>query len=483
LKRDGKVIGSSCLLAALLSGGTVSASEAAGPPPKLGELALAIQRVTLENGLRVVLNVDHSSPNVAVCVVYDVGSRNEVPGRSGFAHLFEHMMFQGSQHVGKGEHFKLITARGGTLNGTTSQDRTNYFEMLPSSELPLALWLEADRMKTLAVTAENMENQRAVVQEEYRMRVSNQAYAEGGIRLRALAFEGYFPYAHDPIGSMADLDAAKLEYVSAFHDSHYAPDGAVLSISGDFDADAAMKLVHEWFDGAKKRAAPPKYDPGTLPEQTAPRHADVVDTNARTPAVMFGFPIPPARSKEHYALEVAGLVLGGGESSRLYQKLVRGDGKAQSVNTYTYDQRGPDLFVARAVLSEQGKVADVEKAMRAELDRLAASGPTEAELEKAKADVVSSFLFGIETSLNRARQLSEFELYWGDARLLTREVDNYRAVTAKEVQEAAKKYLVHTKESSVTVMPPPESKDAKKPDAKDAKKPEAKPAPAQKASH
>jgi zinc protease len=197
-----------------------------------------------------------------------------------------------------------------------------------------------------------------------------------------------------------------------------------------------------------------------MPEQTTPRHADVVDTNARTPAVMLAFPIPPARTKEHYALEIAGIVLGGGESSRLYQKLVRGDGKAQSVATYTHDQRGPDMFVARAVISDRAKIPEVERSVVAELDRLGQSGPSAAELDRAKADVVSTFLFGIETSLSRARQLSEYELFWGDARLLTREVENYRAVTAKDVQDAAKKYLTHAKTSSVYVTPPPADKAA-----------------------
>jgi predicted Zn-dependent peptidase len=246
--------------AAWTTAGPVHAAPSATVAPSGGgkdDLTLSIQRATLDNGLRVVMNVDHSSPNVAVCVTYDVGSRNEEVGKAGFAHLFEHMMFQGSANVQKGQHFTLITARGGTLNGTTSTDRTNYFEMLPSSELSLGLWLEAERMKSLAVTAENVENQRAVVQEEYRMRVSNQAYAEGRMRLRALAFEGYFPYGHDPIGIMADLDAAKLEYVAAFHAAYYAPDNAVLAISGDFDTDQAMTLVREYFGDARRRPEPP----------------------------------------------------------------------------------------------------------------------------------------------------------------------------------------------------------------------------------
>ncbi|HEX7669639.1 MAG TPA: pitrilysin family protein [Polyangiaceae bacterium] len=445
--------------------GTVMAAEPEVAKPKLGELALSVQRVTLENGLRVVMNVDHGAPNIAVCVVYDVGSRNEVEGRSGFAHLFEHMMFQGSAHVPKGGHFTLISARGGTLNGTTSTDRTNYFEMLPASELPLALWLEADRMKTLAVTRENVENQRAVVQEEYRMRVSNQAYAEGGIRLRALAFDGYFPYSHDTIGSMADLDAAKFEYVSAFHDTYYAPDNAVLAIAGDFDPDVAMKLVEEDFGKAPKRKTVPVYTPPVLPEQTVPRRAEVRDTNARTPALLVGFVIPPNRTKEHYALEIAGIVLGGDESSRLYQGLVRGDGKAESVGVWTYDQRGPDLFALRAVLSDRGKLPEIETAIQTEIARLAKAGPTKAELEKAKTQVVSNFVFALESNQHRASELAEYETYWGDARLLARETENYQAVSAEEVRDAVAKYLTKTKQSTVSVLPPEGRGDTKDPKA------------------
>jgi predicted Zn-dependent peptidase len=187
----------------------------------LDRLALSIQRRTLQNGLRVVLNPDPTSPTVGVSVTYDVGSRHEQPGRSGFAHLFEHMLFQGSRHVKKGEHFTLISERGGTLNGTTSADRTNYFEVVPASELELVLWLEADRMRWLDVSAENFENQRAVVKEEYRMRVDNAPYARGFLRLEELVFTDYAPYDHPPIGKLEDLDAAKLPWVQEFYQRHY----------------------------------------------------------------------------------------------------------------------------------------------------------------------------------------------------------------------------------------------------------------------
>ena len=441
--------------------GIASTVAAAAPPeptkPGTGDvanLALSIQRVTLDNGLRVVLNADRSAPNVAVSVIYDVGSRNETEGRTGFAHLFEHMMFEGSKNVPKGEHFKLITARGGTLNGTTSTDRTNYFEMLPASELALALWLEADRMKSLNVTPENVENQRAVVEEEYRMRVSNQAYAEGAMKLRTLVFDGYFPYDHDPIGKMADLDAAKFEYVSAFHDAYYAPDDAVLAIAGDFDADEAMKLVRQYFGDAPRRKTVPEYVPPPVPEQKAPRCADMKDTNAKNPAVLEGWVIPPSRTPEHYALELAAVLLGSGESSRLHQRLVRSDGVAQSASVWINQQRGPDMLVVRTVLSEHGKLPGVERTIDGEIARMANEGPTPAELEKAKTEFSSNFVFGLESNLHRANELGEFELFWGDARLLSRELEKYRAVTREELRDAVKKYLVKARRSTVRVYPP-----------------------------
>jgi len=192
----------------------------AGPAATPLKMALSIEKAKLDNGLRVVMNVDRTSPTVAVAVTYDVGSRNEQRGRSGFAHLFEHMMFQGSGNVPKGDHFKLVASHGGVLNGTTSSDRTNYFEVLPANELALALWLEADRMKSLAVNAENFENQRKVVQDEYRMRVSNVAYVPSELRLEEMVFQGYWPYEYSTIGSMADLDGAKLEWVQEFFAKH-----------------------------------------------------------------------------------------------------------------------------------------------------------------------------------------------------------------------------------------------------------------------
>jgi predicted Zn-dependent peptidase len=425
----------------------------AAPPPVPTPLSFALQKATLENGLRVVMNVDRTSPTIAVAVIYDVGGRNEERGRSGFAHLFEHMMFEGSANVAKGEHFKLVSAHGGTLNGTTSSDRTNYFEMLPSNELPLALWLEADRMKSLDVSAENFENQRKVVQEEYRMRISNVAYAPAQLRLSELVFQGYWPYEHDAIGSMQDLDNAQLDWVRSFHDSYYAPNLAVLSIAGDFEPDEAMQLVHRFFDTGKRQEKVLPYEPGDLPEQTAARTAALEDTHAKTPAFLYGWSILPNREPDHYALEFAMSVLSDGESSRLHQKLVRDKALAQEVWGWTGDHRGPDLAGIEVKLTEGARLADTQKATDAVVDALAKDGPTDAEMTKVRNRIEASFLFGLQSNLQRANQLGQYELFYGDARLLNGEPAKYFAVTKDDVKRVMAKYIIPARRTVIEVRP------------------------------
>lgn len=427
----------------------------ANPPltPSDAKLQLPIERHVLPNGLRVVLSLDKSTPTAAVCVTYDIGSRNEVPGRSGFAHLFEHMMFQGSRNLPKGGHFSLISDLGGSLNGTTSSDRTNYFEIVPSNALSTVLWLEADRMKSLAVTQENFENQRKVVQEEYRMRVSNAAYAEGLMLLSDLAYGDYWPYAHDTIGSMADLDNAKIEWLREFHKTYYAPNNAVLAVSGDFDKEQTLRWINDYFGDAKPSAVP-KFDPPAYVEQTAERRQTTTDVNAKTPGLLQGWVIPPFHTPEHYALEVATLILAFGDSSALHQKLVLQEGLLRHVATWTYDHRGPDLFVIRALLTERADATRVETLIAEELTRLATQGPTQVELSRAIQQIRSHFLFNLESNLPRSEELSSAELFWGDANVLNGEVDRYAAVTADQVKAAVAKYFIPQRRSTVWVMPP-----------------------------
>jgi len=440
--------------------GTANPTAAAKTPAPsaaaqaLARFAVTIQRRTLANGLRVVLVPEPTSPTVAVSVSYGTGSRNEVTGKSGFAHLFEHMMFQGSRHVKKGQHFSLISERGGTLNGTTNTDRTNYFEVLPSGELELALWLESDRMRWLDVSAENFENQRAVVKEEYRMRIANAPYALASSRLWERVFQSYPPYAIPTIGKMEDLDRAELSWVQDFYEHRYAPNAAVLTIAGNFEVDPTLDLVERYFGPIPKRNVEPFALPSELPKAVAARET-VEDSNAKTPGVYYAWLIPPNHSSEHYALELVAMLLGDGDSARLYQELVRSRAIALEARAWTRDFVGPDQFGVQAVVAEHSDVKTVEKALDRELERIKKTPPSAAELERLKQRLRSSFVFGLESTLSRAVELGEYELYWGDARNIARELEHYEAVTAKQMQEVAQRYLTDERRVVVEVTPKP----------------------------
>ena len=427
-----------------------SSNEPTETEPPLA--ALRIQRHTLENGLRVVLSPDRTIPTVGIAVYYDVGSRNEVRGRSGFAHLFEHMMFQGSANVIKGQHFSLIMNRGGEMNGTTSTDRTNYFETLPSNELALGLWLEADRMRSLAITEENFENQRTTVKEERRQSYDNRPYMNSMLRINELAYGDYWPYAHSTIGDMADLDAAPLEAVQEFFDQYYAPNNAVLSISGDFEPEAALQMVQRHF-GDISRGTVPVYDPPEIQPQTRERTEQLLDPLAQLPAFHLAYHIPPTRSDDHYPLELLAIILGDGESSRLYRRLVKEDEVLQQIHVGTDDRRGPDLFSVWAIVAA-GQTADAARSVIFEELRKAAEGDiTERELEKAKNRVASSFVFGMQSNLSRAMRLAEFELYYGDADLLRDELSRYLSVTLDDIQRVAGRYFDATNRTVLDVLP------------------------------
>lgn len=422
--------------------------------------SLPVTRATLDNGLRVVMSEDHTVPTVAIAVYYDVGSRDEQKGRSGFAHLFEHMMFQGSANVGKGEHFGLIINRGGDANGTTSSDRTNYFETLPSNELALGLWLESDRMRSLAITQDNFENQRQTVMEERRQRIDNQPYIPSMLRINELAYGDYWPYAHSTIGDMQDLVDAPLSAVQEFFDTYYAPNNAVLAIAGDFDPEEALELVKKYFGTIPARERTPFVEPEP-PKQTAERRETMYDANATLPAFHLAYHIPPNRSPDHYPLEMLALILGDGESSRLYQTLVKKKEICQDVAVGTDDRRGPDLFSVWAVMSSGRAPKEAQAIIFAELDRIAKKGVSARELEKAKNRISAAFVFGLQSNMARARNLAEFELYWGDANLLMLELDHYLSVSRADIQRVAQTYFKPSNRTVLDVLPgmPPKSED------------------------
>lgn len=425
-------------------------AAAARPAP-----TLQIMRHRLDNGLRIVLHEDHSAPSVAICVTYDVGSRNESLGQSGFAHLFEHLMFQGSRNVEKGQHFELIASRGGRANGTTNKDRTNYYEVLPSNALALGLWLEADRMKALALNRAAFRNQRQVVLEEYRMRYSNRVYALGRLRLHQLVFQNYWPYEHPVIGFMEDLDAAEFEWAKDFHDTYYAPNNAVLSVAGDFDPEQALRLIAEYFASAEAREGIPEFQqPTRLPFQSSERLSVIVDESAKTPGVFYGWRIPPARTREHRALEVVAEVLGGGDTSRLHEELVLNKASARRVHTWTTGHRGPSAITVFIEVARQSSVDTAQMSLDTELKRMRAVGPSASELAKAKARLKMQVLSKLQTNQDRAIALGEFETFWGDATQINEELAAYDDLTVAEVRAAAAKYMLDTKRSVVEVYPP-----------------------------
>jgi zinc protease len=441
-------------VAAQPSAATAAATPQANPAPaaKAGAVALKVERHKLDNGLRVVLNPDPTVPTVAVAVYYDVGSRNEERGRSGFAHLFEHMMFQGSQNVRKGEHFQLVMNRGGSVNGTTSDDRTNYFETLPSHELALGLWLEADRMRSLAITQENFENQRQTVMEERRQSYDNRPYMPSMLRINELAFGDYFPYAHSTIGDMQDLVNAPLSAVQEFFTTYYAPNNAVVSIAGDFEPAAALKLVQQYFGALKPAQVKPFTTPDPAP-QTGERKDSMLDAQAELPAFHISYHIPKDREPDHYPLELLSLVLGDGESSRLYQKLVKDKEILQGIDVNTDDRRGPDLFSFWGICAKGHTQEQARTVIFDELKALAQQGISARELDKAKNRMRAEFVFGLQSNLSRASHLAEYEAFFGDANLLMAELDRYQTVTLEDVKRVAGQYFAPTNRTILDVVP------------------------------
>lgn len=398
-----------------------------------------IEQFTLANGLRVVLSRDPAVPVVSVVVYYDVGSRNEKLGRTGFAHLFEHMMFQGSENVPKAAHFQYIFNAGGTMNGTTSTERTNYFETLPANQLPLALWLESDRMRSLKVTQENLDNQRQAVQEEKRLRYDNQPYINAFLLINELIFQNP-SNAHSTIGSMEDLDAATIDDVQEFFRIYYAPNNAVLTIVGDFEIDEARGLIEKYFGGIPRQTNPPPVNVSEPPEVSKSREA-YHDKLAPSPAFILGWKIPPRRTPDHYALSLAGDLLFAGESSRLYQQLVKGDESVVAIQGEVDDRRGPSALYVFALPKPGEDILEIREQIFGEIKRLATDGPSEEEMEKLRNTLSNDTVRGRQSTIYRAQRIAEYTLYDGDPHLFDHELDYYLKVTAPEIRAATAKYL------------------------------------------
>jgi zinc protease len=409
------------------------------------------KETTLKNGLRVVTVEDHSAPVIAIAINYNVGSRNERKGRTGFAHLFEHMMFKGSENVGSGEHFLLVFNNGGTMNGTTNPDRTAYFEALPANQLDLALFLEADRMRSLAITKENLDNQRNAVQEERRLGIDNQPYGKTFEAQQELIYDN-FAYKHTTIGSMEDLTAASVEDVAEFFKMYYAPNNAVLVLVGDFKSAEALTKIRANFESVPRQPNPPAVDMNE-PQQTAERRVKLDDQLARAARVDIAFKAVPGNTADFYALQVLAAALQGGQSSRLYQRLVKEKEMVTNVGGFMDERVGVGAFYTNATLRPGSKTDDVEAAIYEEIERLKKEPIADWELQKAKNTTRRNFINGLQSSLSRAVTIANYITYYNEPILINSRLDKVAAVTKEDVQRVANKYLANTNRSVVVTMP------------------------------
>jgi len=405
----------------------------------------------LPNGLRVIVSPDHAAPVVSLVVAYDVGSRNEKQGKTGFAHLFEHLMYKGSQNVADGELAALIQNYGGDHNGQTDKDHTIYFEEVPANQLDMVLFLEADRMKALALTQENLANQLEAVKEERRFRVDNQPYGKANEQLDDLAFQN-FPNKHSVIGSMSDLDTASLADFTAFYKTYYAPNNAVLAIAGDVDPSAAVEKVRKYFAAIPSGAPPPKLDDGE-PPQAGEKRLTSEDPLARLVLIDAGYHIPGGIGPDMDALSALASILGTGRSSRMYDSLVRQQQLAVQIYTGASGSKGPSLFYLEAIAAPGKPVPQVEAAMYAEVEKIKNGPIQDWELEKARNAAKRSLVGSLRNSLQRATLLARYAVFYNDPGVINTRYERIAAITAADVQRVARQYLVPENRTVVITTP------------------------------
>ncbi len=416
------------------------------------ETQFPLLRHTLPNGLRLVLQPDRSLPLVAVNLWYHVGSKNEQPGHTGLAHLFEHMLFQGSQHVGTNDHFGHLQKVGGIANGSTSKDRTNYYETLPSSYLDLALWLESDRMGFLlpALSAEKLENQRQVVANERLQRVDNQPYGRASERVFELLFPGEHPYRWPVIGYMPDIQGATLEEVAGFFATYYRPNNAVLTLAGDLDPEAALASVERYFGElpAGELPASPRPQP-----QPAVAVREELEDDVALPRVWVACRIPPYGQRPWYAADLLSSALGDGKASPLYQDLVYDRQIAQSVGAFVYEYELSGIFLVVATGRQGQSARELEAAIAGHLDRLAVAPPAAADLARARSRLQSSFFDQLQSLDGRADLLAQWTTYFDDPTRLYEEDRRHADLEPEELCALAQGYLAAEQRVVLAAVP------------------------------
>lgn len=431
---------------------------------RAAELRIPFEKYKLSNGMRVILSQDNSAPVVAVYVIYDVGARAEEKGRTGFAHLFEHMMFQGSKNAPKGVHFQTVEANGGNLNGSTHADFTDYFEVLPSNKLPVALWLESDRMRGLNITDENLANQKEAVKQERRMNFDNQPYATAIIDVWPTVFFRNWQSSHSLIGSFEDLNAATTDDVAKFFKTYYAPNNAVLVLVGDFKTAEAKKLVETYFGDIPAQPRPKRPDL-TEPPFGGPRWKTYKDPLAQVPGVVMGWPAPKRRSEDYYAMVMLDVILTAGSSSRFNLNLIKGkESVVQYEANLGWPLSGPSDYVdpgayAMMLLHKPNFTAkQIVEQVEAEVEKVKKEGVPAAEMNRVKTFLRSDRIRGVRTSLRRAQLLGQYEVFDGDPELINTELGNLLAVTADQVRKAATKYCDPAQRAVFEIVPDPSAK-------------------------
>ncbi|HXU47702.1 MAG TPA: pitrilysin family protein [Candidatus Binatia bacterium] len=436
-----------CLIAFPAYSAAAQNPPADARPPKLN-----FTSHTLGNGLKVILLEDHKVPVINLQMWYHVGSKDEQPGHTGFAHLFEHLMFKGSAHVGPDEHSRIIEAIGGYDNAETNDDSTDFFETFPSNDLETVLWLEADRMGSLNVDQANFTSEREVVKEERRLRVENEPYGYLEEDLRAAAFTTH-PYHHVPIGSMEDLNNATLADVRAFFQTYYKPNNATLVIVGDLNSDQALAWVHKYFDGIPASAKPIPRNIPQEPAQTAEREVKKSYSNTPLPAAVIGYKMPARYAPDAYPLELASDILAAGESSRLYQEIVYKQQIAVQAAGFGDFSEDPNLFWAYAIMNQGHTAEEGEKAVVNVLDELKTQPVDAEELEKAKNQEIAAAVLGRDSDEDKAVAIENAAVIGKNPNLVNTELDRYLTITPEDIQRVAKQYFVPQHATVLYVTP------------------------------